>query len=89
MTDTNTKNTIRHVDIYDSTLRDGAQAEAISFSLNDKLLIAEKLDGIGIQYIEGGWPNHTNPKDMEFFREVKHLHLGRAKVAAFGSTRRA
>lgn len=81
--------TSAHVDIYDSTLRDGAQAEAISFSLEDKLLIAEKLGGIGVRFIEGGWPNPTNPKDMEFFREVKHLRLGDAGITAFGSTRRA
>ncbi len=77
------------VEIYDSTLRDGAQAEAISFSLEDKLLIAERLDRTGVHYIEGGWPNPTNPKDMEFFREVRRLNLSTAKVAAFGSTRRA
>jgi 2-isopropylmalate synthase len=77
------------VEIYDSTLRDGSQAEGVSFSLEDKLLIAEKLDRIGMHYIEGGWPNPTNPKDMEFFHEVKRLGLSTAKVAAFGSTRRA
>ena len=77
------------VDIYDSTLRDGAQAEAVSFSLEDKLAIAEWLDRIGVNYIEGGWPNPTNPKDMEFFREARLLRFGSAKVAAFGSTRRA
>ncbi|MDP2983298.1 MAG: citramalate synthase [Candidatus Latescibacter sp.] len=89
MTDTNTKNTIRHVDIYDSTLRDGAQAEAISFSMDDKLLITEKLDGLGVKYIEGGWPNYTSPKDLNFFREVGKLRLSVSKVTAFGSTRRA
>lgn len=77
------------IEIYDSTLRDGAQAEAISFSLEDKLLIAERLDRVGVDYIEGGWPNPTNPKDMEFFREVRHLGLSTARVSAFGSTRRA
>jgi len=87
--DTQIENAPGSVEIYDSTLRDGAQAEAISFSLEDKLLIAEKLDQTGIHYIEGGWPNPTNPKDMEFFREVKRLKLETAKVAAFGSTRRA
>ncbi|MHB9031275.1 MAG: citramalate synthase [Candidatus Latescibacterota bacterium] len=89
MTDKKTAETVTRVEVYDSTLRDGAQAEAISFSLEDKLLIAEKLDRIGIHYIEGGWPNPTNPKDMEFFREARRLKLGSAKVAAFGSTRRA
>ncbi|MFA6472767.1 MAG: citramalate synthase [Candidatus Latescibacterota bacterium] len=82
------KKTNRHVEIYDSTLRDGTQAEAISFSLEDKLLIAEKLDGLGVQYIEGGWPNHTNRKDMEFFREIRNIPLKTSKIAAFGSTRR-
>lgn len=77
------------VEIYDSTLRDGAQAEAISFSIEDKLLIAGKLDEIGVHYIEGGWPNPTNPKDLEFFKRVKGLHLKRSIVTAFGSTRRA
>ncbi len=77
------------VAVYDSTLRDGAQSENISFSLDDKLLIAGKLDEIGFQYIEGGYPNPTNPKDMEFFRHVRRLGLKCANVAAFGSTRRA
>ena len=82
------KNKPRKVEIYDSTLRDGAQAEAISFSLEDKLMIAQKLDEIGIHYIEGGWPNPTNPKDKEFFKHVKKLKLSQAKVSAFGSTKR-
>ena len=76
------------IEIYDSTLRDGAQAEGITFSLEDKLLIARRLDAIGVHYIEGGWPNPTNPKDLAFFEEVRKLDL-RAKVTAFGSTRRA
>ena len=76
------------IEIYDSTLRDGAQAEGITFSLEDKLLIARRLDAIGVRYIEGGWPNPTNPKDLAFFDEVRKLDL-RAKVTAFGSTRRA
>jgi len=83
------KNKPRKVEIYDSTLRDGAQAEGISFSLEDKLMIAQKLDGIGIHYIEGGWPNPTSPKDMEFFKRVNELRLSSSKVTAFGSTRRA
>ena len=82
-------NTKRTVDIYDSTLRDGAQAENIGFSLEDKLLIAEKLDEVGFHYVEGGYPNPTNPKDVEFFRQAKKLSLKQAKIAAFGSTRRA
>jgi 2-isopropylmalate synthase len=76
------------IEIYDSTLRDGAQAEGISYSLEDKLLIARRLDLLGVHYIEGGWPNPTNPKDLAFFQDVKKLGL-KAKVTAFGSTRRA
>jgi len=83
------KNKSRKVEIYDSTLRDGAQAEGICFSLEDKLMIAQKLDEIGIHYIEGGWPNPTSPKDMEFFKRIKELRLSGSKVTAFGSTRRA
>ena len=75
------------IEVYDSTLRDGAQAEGISYSLEDKLLIARRLDALGVDYIEGGWPNPTNPKDLAFFQEVGKLGL-RAKVTAFGSTRR-
>ncbi len=77
------------IEVYDTTLRDGAQAEGISFSLEDKLLIAEKLDETGINYFEGGYPNPTNPKDLNFFRNVKSLGLKRTKAVAFGSTRRA
>ena len=79
---------INTIEIYDSTLRDGAQAEGITYSLEDKLLIARRLDELGVRYIEGGWPNPTNPKDLAFFEEVRKLNL-RAKVTAFGSTRRA
>ena len=75
------------VKIYDTTLRDGTQREGISLSLNDKLNIAQRLDGFGVHYIEGGWPG-SNPKDAEFFTAVKDLKLKQAKVAAFGSTRR-
>ena len=75
-----------HIEIYDSTLRDGAQAEGISYSLEDKLLIARRLDRLGVHYIEGGWPNSTNPKDLAFFEQVKDFGL-RAKITAFGSTR--
>jgi 2-isopropylmalate synthase len=73
--------------IYDTTLRDGAQAAGISFSVEDKLRIAKKLDSVGIDYIEGGWPG-SNPKDAEFFRKAKSLKLGHTKISAFGSTRR-
>ena len=76
------------IEIYDSTLRDGAQAEGIAYSLEDKLLIARRLDALGVSYIEGGWPNPTNPKDLAFFEEVGKLNL-QATVTAFGSTRRA
>jgi 2-isopropylmalate synthase len=73
--------------IYDTTLRDGAQREEISFSLNDKLTIAKRLDEFGVDYIEGGWPG-SNPKDAEFFQQVRGLGLKHAKISAFGSTRR-
>ena len=74
--------------IYDTTLRDGTQGEGISFSATDKILITQKLDQFGVDYIEGGWPG-SNPRDMAFFEEVKGVNLKHAKVAAFGSTRRA
>lgn len=71
--------------IYDTTLRDGTQGEGVSFSVEDKLLIAEKLDQLGIDYIEGGWPG-SNFKDAEFFVRARQLNLSNAKLAAFGST---
>ena len=74
--------------IYDTTLRDGTQGEGISFSVTDKLMIAEKLDQFGVDYIEGGFPG-SNPRDITFFQEAKNLRLKHAKIAAFGSTRRA
>ncbi|MBK6848077.1 MAG: citramalate synthase [Proteobacteria bacterium] len=77
------------VRIYDCTLRDGAQAEGISFSVDDKLQIARRLDELGVHYIEGGWPNPTNPKDIELFRRARDLPWRNARLAAFGSTRRA
>jgi len=77
-----------NVQLYDSILRDGSQMEGISFSLEDKLLIAQKLDEIGIDYIEGGFPG-SNPKDAEFFVRAKDLHLRHARIVAFGGTRRA
>ncbi|NQU73522.1 MAG: citramalate synthase [Candidatus Omnitrophica bacterium] len=76
------------VTLYDTTLRDGAQTEGISFSVTDKIRIAQKLDALGIHYIEGGWPG-ANPKDMEFFKKVKRAGLKNSQVVAFGSTRRA
>ncbi|WP_193211821.1 citramalate synthase [Luteolibacter marinus] len=76
------------VRLYDTTLRDGTQGEGFQLSLRDKLRIAERLDAFGVDYIEGGWPG-SNPKDVEFFSEAKKLKLSHAKLAAFGSTRRA
>jgi len=73
---------------FDTTLRDGTQGEAVSFSVDDKLLIAQKLDEFGIDYIEGGWPG-SNPKDKEFFARAKDLRLRHAKLTAFGATRLA
>lgn len=73
--------------IYDTTLRDGSQGEGINFSLQDKLLITRRLDELGIDCIEGGYPL-SNPKDHEYFQEVRKLRLKHAKVAAFGMTRR-
>ena len=75
------------VEIYDTTLRDGSQGEGINFSVIDKLRIAEKLDGFGVHYIEGGWPG-SNPKDIEFFAEAKRKKFKNARLAAFGATRR-
>jgi len=73
--------------IYDTTLRDGAQGEGVSFSGQDKLKIAKRLDEAGIDYIEGGWPG-SNPKDAEFFKLIRSVPMEHAKIAAFGSTRR-
>jgi 2-isopropylmalate synthase len=75
------------VEIYDTTLRDGAQGEGINFSVMDKLRIAEKLDAFGIHYIEGGWPG-SNPKDLEFFRQATRRKWHSARIAAFSMTRR-
>ena len=75
--------------VYDTTLRDGAQQEGLNLSVADKLTIARQLDGLGVGYIEGGWPG-ANPKDTEFFRRAAvELDLKHAKLAAFGSTRKA
>ena len=71
---------------FDTTLRDGTQGEAVSFSIDDKMLIAQKLDDLGIDYIEGGWPM-SNPKDKEFFTRARELKLKHAKLTAFGATR--
>ena len=75
--------------VYDTTLRDGAQQEGLNLSVADKLTIARQLDGLGVGYIEGGWPG-ANPKDTEFFRRARtELELNHARLAAFGATRRA
>lgn len=74
------------VKLFDTTLRDGSQSENISFSLEDKLHIAKKLDDFGIHYIEGGWPG-SNPKDVLFFQKVKNEKFKQAKIVAFGSTK--
>ena len=76
------------LEIYDTTLRDGAQAEDVSFSSDDKVMVAQRLDEMGVQFIEGGWPG-ANPKDIEFFRMIKETPLKQATVVAFGSTRKA
>jgi 2-isopropylmalate synthase len=76
------------LEIYDTTLRDGAQAEDVTFSAEDKVRVAQQLDGLGVQFIEGGWPG-ANPKDIEFFRMIKTVPLQTATVVAFGSTRKS
>jgi len=75
------------VEIYDTTLRDGAQGEGVSFSLVDKIKIAQQLDSLGVDYIEGGFPL-SNPKDQAFFSQIADVELAHAKVCAFGMTRR-
>lgn len=75
------------VEIYDTTLRDGAQGEGINFSATDKLRIADKLDAFGVHYIEGGWPG-SNPKDLEFFKQASRRKWKHAEVTAFSMTRR-
>ncbi|MEW5693006.1 MAG: citramalate synthase [Candidatus Hydrogenedentota bacterium] len=74
--------------IYDTTLRDGTQAEGIAFSVEDKIRITKELDNIGIDYIEGGWPG-SNPISIEFFKRAKHITFKHSKLASFGSTRKA
>jgi len=76
------------ISIYDTTLRDGSQGEGISFSVNSKIRVVQKLDQFKVDYIEAGWPG-SNPRDLAFFEEAKGLQLNHAKIAAFGSTRRA
>ena len=77
----------KKITVYDTTLRDGSQGEDVSFSVNDKLRILQKLDDLGLHFIEGGWPG-ANPKDTQFFQEAKKLELKNAVLTAFGSTRR-
>jgi 2-isopropylmalate synthase len=76
------------IELYDTTLRDGAQSEGISFSVSDKVKICQRLDDLGIDFIEGGWPG-ANPKDMSFFKKARAIGLKHASIVAFGSTRRA
>ncbi len=78
----------KKIQIYDTTLRDGCQSEDVSLTVDDKLTIAARLDEFGFDYIEGGWPG-SNERDAAFFTEVKKLKLRHARIAAFGSTRRA
>ena len=75
----------RLIRIYDTTLRDGTQGEGVSFSMEDKVRLAQRLDALGVHYIEGGWPG-SNPKDMRFFRRILDVPLKHARVAAFGAT---
>lgn len=82
-----TVNAGRRIEIYDTTLRDGTQAEGISLTLSDKLRITEQLDSLGVDFVEGGYPL-SNPKDVAYFSEVRKLSLKHAKVCAFGMTRR-
>ncbi|MCS7149139.1 MAG: citramalate synthase [Caldimicrobium sp.] len=76
---------MKKVYLYDTTLRDGSQAEEVNFSVEDKLRIALKLDELKIDYIEGGWPG-SNPKDFQFFNEIRDYHLKHSQIVAFGST---
>ncbi|HXW85477.1 MAG TPA: citramalate synthase [Candidatus Binataceae bacterium] len=78
----------RHIQIYDTTLRDGCQSEDVSLNVPDKVRIAERLDDLGIDYIEGGWPG-SNERDAAFFKEIKKVKLQHARISAFGSTRRS
>ncbi|MEI6631927.1 MAG: hypothetical protein WCL25_04870 [bacterium] len=75
------------IKLYDTTLRDGAQGEGISYSVMDKIIIATELDRLGVHFIEAGWPG-SNPKDMEFYQKMNKSRLKNAQLVAFGSTRR-
>ena len=83
----NLKNLLPETAIYDTTLRDGTQRFGMSLSCNDKLRIAQRLDQIGVRYVEGGWPG-SNPKDAEFFARARDAEWKTARIAAFGATRR-
>lgn len=78
---------LKQIELFDTTLRDGTQGEAISLTVRDKIIIAQKLDDFGIDIIEGGWPG-SNPRDAEFFSEIKKVKLNHSKICAFGSTAR-
>jgi 2-isopropylmalate synthase len=78
----------RSIEVYDTTLRDGTQGEGVNLSLEDKLYLTRILDDLGVDFIEGGWPG-SNPKDEAYFRQVQEMALRHARIAAFGSTRRA
>jgi len=78
---------VKRIEIYDTTLRDGSQGEGVSFTVRDKLAVTEKLDELGVPLIEGGWPG-SNPRDAEYFDEVRKLRLSSARIVAFGSTAR-
>src|SRR5947209_9183799 len=78
---------MRSIQIYDTTLRDGTQGEGVSLSLEDKLQITQRLDEIGVDFVEGGYPA-SNTKDSEYFRQARELKLSHAKICAFGMTRR-
>ncbi|MBI2554988.1 MAG: citramalate synthase, partial [Candidatus Rokubacteria bacterium] len=77
----------RLIKVYDTTLRDGPQGEGVAFSMEDKVRIAQRLDALGVHYVEGGWPG-SNPKDLRFFRRVQDAVFKVAKITAFGATRR-
>src|SRR5262249_25244422 len=77
----------REIKIYDTTLRDGTQGEGVAFSMEDKVRIAQRLDALGVHYIEGGWPG-SNPKDLRFFKRVQDAVFKTARISAFGATRR-
>lgn len=79
---------MKTVKVYDTTLRDGCQAEQVALSVEDKLRVARRLDDLGVAYIEGGFPNASSPRDQEFFQRAQEVEWINAKLAAFGSTRR-